>query len=455
MKFLKIPIIAFLLQVTVAGNTQPMPKPVQFITLDPGHFHAALVQKTMYPGVSDTVYVYAPKGNDLQLHLNRIEAYNSRSNNATHWKTITYQGPDFLEKMLSQKKGNVVVLSGNNEKKTEYILKSLQQGLNVYADKPMAIDIQGFNQLKEAFEIAAKNNVILYDIMTERFEITSILMREIASVAALFGTLEKGTPNNPAVEKESVHNFFKFVSGKVLTRPDWFFDVQQQGNGIADVMTHLVDLVQWECFANQAINYTKDITVQRANRWTTDISKQQFTTLTGANEFPEFLQPTVHADSVLKVYANGEINYLLKGVHVKTRVIWNYEAPAGSGDSYNARMRGTRADLIIRQGAEQKYKPVLYIQPSKGNTRTESDWKAAFTDIQKKYPGVTLSPSTYGWEVIIPEHYKENHEEHFARVTQNFLQYLQLNRLPFWEVPNMLAKYYTTTKALQLAQNSK
>ena len=32
---------------------------VKLITLDPGHFHAALVQKTMYPQVDPNVYVYA------------------------------------------------------------------------------------------------------------------------------------------------------------------------------------------------------------------------------------------------------------------------------------------------------------------------------------------------------------------------------------------------------------
>ncbi|GAG07892.1 unnamed protein product, partial [marine sediment metagenome] len=41
---------------------------VKLITLDPGHFHAALVQKTMYDEVSPTVYVYAPKGPDVEDH---------------------------------------------------------------------------------------------------------------------------------------------------------------------------------------------------------------------------------------------------------------------------------------------------------------------------------------------------------------------------------------------------
>jgi len=33
---------------------------VRLITLDPGHFHASLVQKSMYPQVSPEVRVYAP-----------------------------------------------------------------------------------------------------------------------------------------------------------------------------------------------------------------------------------------------------------------------------------------------------------------------------------------------------------------------------------------------------------
>ena len=36
--------------------------PFRFMTLDPGHFHAGLVQKEMYPDVSATVDVYAPEG---------------------------------------------------------------------------------------------------------------------------------------------------------------------------------------------------------------------------------------------------------------------------------------------------------------------------------------------------------------------------------------------------------
>ena len=112
----------------------------------------------------------------------------------------------------------------------------------------MAINSEGFEMLKKAFETAKQKNLLLYDIMTERFEITTILQRELSMMPEIFGALGKRTAENPAVIKESVHYFYKYISGNVLTRPAWFMDASQQGEGIVDVTTHLVDLVQWECF---------------------------------------------------------------------------------------------------------------------------------------------------------------------------------------------------------------
>ena len=221
---------------------------VKFVTLDPGHFHAALVQKTSYPDVSEDVYVYAPGGSDLDEHLKRIDGYNTRQDNPTNWNTIIYTGPDFLDKMLSEKKGNVMVTAGNNGKKTDYIKQTLTAGINVLADKPMAIDVSGFNKLKECFEIAGQKGLLLYDIMTERFEITTMLQKEFSMIPQVYGEQQSGSVDDPGIVKESVHHFFKTVSGKPLIRPEWFFDVNQQGEGIVDVTTHLVDLVQWECF---------------------------------------------------------------------------------------------------------------------------------------------------------------------------------------------------------------
>ena len=67
----------------------------------------------------------------------------------------------------------------------------------------------------------------------------------------------------------------------------------------------------------------------------------------------------------------------------------------------------------------------------------------------KDYPGISLEKKPSGWQVIIPDSYRNGHEAHFAQVTRNYLQYLEDGKLPEWEVPNMLAKYYTTTQAVK------
>jgi predicted dehydrogenase len=430
-------------------------KSVKLLTLDPGHFHAALVQKTMYDDVDSVVYVYAPDGSDLKLHLDRINSYNSRAESPTTWKEEIYAGNDFFEKLIAEKKGNVVVLSGNNQKKTDYVLQSLQNGFNVFADKPMVIDSKGFENLKTAFDVAAKNNLILYDIMTERFEINTILQRELSMIPEIFGEQEKGTVENPAITKESVHHFYKYVSGSVLTRPAWFMDVSQQGEGIVDVMTHLVDLVQWECFPGQTIDYTKDITIDKARRWTTNMSLSEFKAITKLDSFPSYFSNKIISDSLLQVYCNGEINYQLKGVHAKTSVIWNYKAPEGTGDTHYSIMRGTKANLVIRQGKEENYKAVLYIEPIKNDAAFQTSLEQQFTKISTKFPGVELYKTAKGWSVKLPVNLVEGHEAHFASVTKNFLEYLKNKNMPAWEVPNMLAKYYTTTKALEIALKNK
>ena len=131
-------------------------------------------------------------------------------------------------------------------------------------------------------------------------------------------------------------------------------DVEQEGEGIVDVTTHLVDLVQWECFPEQVINYEKDIQLLSARRWATDMTQGQFNAVTKLNAYPDYLKKDVFNDSILKVYSNGEINYQLKGIHAKVSVVWSYQAPEGTGDTHYSIMRGTKANLVIRQGAEQR-----------------------------------------------------------------------------------------------------
>jgi predicted dehydrogenase len=464
---MKSTLIVMLIMMVIAGCTNKPAKQkaekmaftgaageVKLITLDPGHFHAALVQKSMYKQVDSTVYVYAPDGQDVKDHLAKIEGYNARKDNPTAWNERIYTGSDYLEKMLTEKPGNVVVLAGNNAKKTEYILKSVEAGLNVLSDKPMVITPEQFPMLEQAFAKAAEKKTLLYDIMTERYEITTILQKELSHVPDVFGDLLTGTPENPAITKESVHHFSKMVSGSALKRPAWFFDTEQQGEGIVDVTTHLVDLVQWEAFPEITLK-KEDVEMISAKRWTTDISPDNFKKVTGLEQYPDYLQKSVE-NNMLKVYSNGEINYKIKGICAKVSVIWNFEAPAGAGDTHFSIMRGTKSNLVIRQGAEQQFKPTLYIEPVEGADLKsfESQLSNAVQNVlNPKYPGIKLVKlADRQWTIEIPAEFKVSHEAHFAQVTEKYLRFLTEGKLPEWEVPNMIVKYYTTTEALKLAR---
>jgi predicted dehydrogenase len=435
----------------VKGQDTPL---IRLITLDPGHFHAALVQKYMYPQISNTVNIYAPEGPDLKTHLGLIEKYNSRPKDPTSWKENVYTGRNYFEKMLQEKAGGVVVIAGNNLKKMEYIKKSVAAGMNVLADKPMAVTTSDFNTLKEAFTNAGKKKVLLYDIMTSRYEITNILQKEFLHMPEVFGELEKGTIEDPAVIIVRTHYFLKYVSGAPLIRPDWYFDVNQEGDGIVDVTTHLVDLVQWECFPEILLNYQKDIRMHSARRWPTAITATQFRQVTNQPAYPGFLQKDVK-DSILHVYANGEMNYSIRGVHTKITMIWNVQPPEGSGDTHYSCIRGTKAKLVVRQGKEQHFLPTLYIEDTGEKNRVvpQEVLLKNMQTILEKYPGVTLKKAEKGWEVVIPDKYVIGHEQHFALVTQKYLQYLKEGKVPDREVSAMLAKYYTTTQALEKAMH--
>jgi hypothetical protein len=287
--------------------------------------------------------------------------------------------------------------------------------------------------------------------MTERFEITTILQRELSMIPEVFGELTEGTAEEPAITKESVHHFFKYVSGNPLKRPDWFFDTKQRGEGLNDVSTHLVDLVQWEAFPNVTLKKS-DIEIVDAKLWTTALSKEMFAKVTGAESFPEFLKKNVN-DEVLKINCNGSIIYKIKGKYAKTSVIWNFQAPEGTGDTHYSIMRGTQCDLEIKQGVEEGYKARLYITLKKGVDATtfEEQLKSAVeSKISQKYAGLKLKKlNATTWTVDVPSEYKIGHEQHFSQVTKNYLKYLKEGNMPEWEVPNMIVKYYTTSEALK------
>src|SRR5690606_31267375 len=100
-------------------------------------------------------------------------------------------------------------------------------------------------------------------------------------------------------------------------------------------------------------------------------------------------------------------------------------------------MRGTKANIIIRQGKEQGYKPTPYVEPVQDKENFEKTLRNSFEKLQASYAGLSYKKTDKGYEIVIPDSFKTGHEAHFAQVTQKYLNYLQEGQLPEWEVPNM------------------
>src|SRR5262245_35370958 len=183
----------------------------------------------MHPDISPRVHVYAPLGPDLMAHLERMASFNNRANNPTNWQLEVHARPDFLDRMLTEQPGNVVMISGRNRQKIDYMIACVEAGLHVLADKPWIIRHEDFPKLERLIALVRKrrNRSVIYDMMTERYEITNILMRELIHDQAVFGELRRDT-SEPIVNMESVHALKKLVAGQPLRRPAWFFDVEKQ-----------------------------------------------------------------------------------------------------------------------------------------------------------------------------------------------------------------------------------
>ena len=408
---------------------------VRFVIVDPGHFHASLVLEEMYPDVAKRVAVYAPLGPELGDYVNRIARFNRRAENPTAWELDIHAGPDYFASMLREKAGNVMIMSGRNPK-IDRIKGAIENGMNVLIDKPWIIVPADLPKLEAALETAERRNLAAYDIMTERYEITCILARALVNDAELFGTLE-------GAEASSVHYIMKMVAGAPNSRPPWFFDVKQQGEGLSDVGTHVVDLVQWTAFPDQAIDYRKDIRVLEGRHWPTTITREQFRQVTGEADFPAYLNAK---DGRLDYFCNNSVSYTLRGKPVKLQILWGWEARPGTGDSYEATFRGTRGRVEQRQGEAEKFRPEIYV----AGPRAALEKRLAA--LRQAYPGLEAEEKGGRTHIMIPDRYRVGHEAHFAQVTNQFFRYLKDPKsMPAWEKPNMAAKYYVTTKGVELA----
>lgn len=426
---------------------------VHFVVIDPGHFHAALVQKHPYgDDVSTDVRVYAPRGPELDAHLALIKSFNERAENPTRWNEIVYEGDDYLERAVEDNRGVrnvVVVLAGRNDRKAGYCLAAVRAGFHVMADKPLAITPETYATLAEAVAIARDRNLVVMDLMTDRHEFLNSLQSELAHDRALFGEQVAGTAENPGIVRESVHHFFKLVNGAPLKRPAWYYDAACQGAAIVDVTTHIVDDVRWTALRDAHLSQG-DVEVVSARRWPTPVTLADFKASTGAGDWTDGLRRGLDADGVLQCDANGEFTFRQRGVFAKVRVEWRFRAPPGGGDASYALMRGTKAEVGIRTGASEG--AVLFVRPAPGADAAEvgAALDSALKRLSGRWPGLSASPEDGGWRVAAPKELFVSHEEQFREVAKTILGWVRGGQ-PLRERDNLLVKYRTLVDAYRMS----
>jgi predicted dehydrogenase len=428
---------------------------LRLVTVDPAHFHAAQLHTAPMPGFAADAWVYAPVGKDLAAHLNFIGNLKARSPQPDHWRYHIYSGADFFERMLKERPGDVVVLSGRNAKTIDYISRSLDAGLHVLADKPWIIEAGNFHKLEQALDLADRKGLIAYDCMSQRFEIAYLLQREFVNDPDIFGRPITGSPAEPAVEIASAHFLLKRFNGVPNLRPAAYFDIAQQGEALADVGTHYIDLAHWTLFPEQALDYKKDIRIARARRWPTILSLEQFTKVTGESTYPAFLHSAVSSGN-LQYFTNNEVVYTVRGHHVKIGVSWDFESPSGANDTMTGTYRGSKSEIMARQSREENYLPEVYITPKTADlTSVATAVGRRIAKLAPIYPGLSYVQDGGRIRIVIPKQLRRPDIEYFLLIAQRFAGYVRRpGRLPKWEKANMLAKYWVTTQGVKAARDA-
>lgn len=432
-----------------------MTKTIRLMTLAPGHFHAALVQQRMLPAVHPRAYVYAPLDADLLHHLARVAGYNNRPADPTGWELDVRAGNNYFERFLREQPGNVVVLAGRNRPKVDRILTCVANNLSVVADKPWVIDPDDFPKLEEVFREADLREAVAWDVMTERFEVTNVVQRELMRDPEVFGEVYLGTADHPGLLLESTHCLKKVVGGTPVHRPAWWFDPAEAGDGLADIGTHLADLAFWLLFPDKAVDYRQDVVVLDADRWPTPVDRATFMNLTGLPDFPPALRDGWVSGDLLRYFGNGTVSFTARGVHVRLTVLWDAEATHPGGDTHEAVARGTRATVAVKSDPADGHRPgvtVTAAQPA-DHLGMLAAIRRRCEEVQPDLPGLVAEDCGDRVRVVIPDRLRTGHESHFVSVMREFARYFQFPRsIPEWERPNLLARYYVTTRAAAIAR---
>lgn len=406
--------------------------PRTLMILDPGHFHAAMPLRVRHPLLSDDVHVFAPDGPGLERFLAMVGRFNTRAEAPTAWRLHVHRSDDPLAELLARRPGDVAVLAGRNRGKVARIAALVRAGIHVLADKPWVVEPADAGHLAALADAPAH----AADLMTERHEPGAALFASLARCPAVTGGPDPG--RGPALEKSTIHHLAKLVDGAPLVRPEWYFDTRIQGEGVADVTTHLIDQALLIAGAAGSAIAPGEVALASARRWSTAVPAADFTAITGSPAFPAALADRI-ADGALQLSANGEIAFACRGLSCLVRAEWRLRDGDGVGDRHRSRFHGRLADLELDGTAAAGSR--LRVRPH----GDPAGVGAALVAWAAEHPGVTVTPAD-GAFTVAPARWS-GHEEHFALVLGGFLANLDGTQ-PAWERAALHARCRLLAEAL-------
>lgn len=415
--------------------------------LEPGHFHAALTLGARHPRIHDEIFVYARPGAELDDFLALIEAFNGRAATPTAWRPVVRVGDEPLERLIAERPGRVVILAGRNDRKMPMMRRLHDAGFHVLADKPWLAGADGLEDLRHTLA----GGPLAVEMMTGRYDVASILMRKLVSEPEVLGDLDT-KPGTPTIEIAGVHHLEKTVNGKPLRRPSWYFDVRVQGDGLADIPTHMVDQVQRVIAAarpDRAV--TPPLELIRARTGATRVPRELFARVTGSPAFPDDLDDLVH-DGALAYRCNAELSLRSGDVTATLDTRWELSAPPGGGDTHRSAIHGTRAHILVEQHAGTGFKRTLSIVPRREASQVWAALARAVAEWQGDYPGLHLVDSGRGCEMQVPRALDLGHERHFPLTLADFLSLVDRGAPPPRLNADTLAKYTLLARAAAEAE---
>jgi hypothetical protein len=425
--------------------------------LAPGHFHAALTLRERHPLVRDDIVVYADEEAEIREFLGLVAAFNARAERPTRWRPVVRVGANPLDRLCVDRPGDVVILAGRNDLKMGWIRRLHDAGFSVLADKPWMSASTDLADLHQALS----GPPLAMELLTGRHETTTLVERLLVGAPDVFGTFAV-SGDEAAITFESVHHLEKLVNGAPLRRPPWFFDVRVQGDGLADIPTHLVDHAQQLVAATSGrhgngafeARIGPVLQVVAARRWTTRVPRELFARVTGAPDFPTSLGPFVDGDG-LEYPGNAELVFRCGAILASATTRWDLTCQPGGGDLHRGRLRGTRADVHVEQSADTGGRRRLVVKPRAGTSGVDEALRARVASWQSRLPGLAAVRVETGWELVIPPALRSTHEAHFPLVLDEFLGYIERGEWPKDRMADTLAKYALLAAARQVTEPSR